>query len=482
MTLRIPDVPAGRLTQAGLDALVARETAIVARVNAGTNDPFEWLPVETQIPGHVATFYVLAQPLRIDNTVVGIGAYGLQQCADLLGAMLHTPKTLDLTYAARGTTIDPQTDFDPMRMLTNAWFERQTVKQDAAIAAAGGARGIVQTCGKPFTLGRILWESRAIGKGQNYGWHLPPGQGRGGNWKGAPCWPSVTLPGIYVLQQPGTEHGLRQGDYASTLELVRGDMLVDGRTMPTGAVAMHPELAFLISHEGALPGSRQPGVPQLGGRGGSPIVPPLPPTPDRNPATGATSSSSSAAGVAVGVGVALLAAVGVTLAVKTAKAQRARPETSSAPAYAGESVVESDRDSLAPNWQPLTAGDKYNGAVRAIAQRQNGAYAFRERGRRRVLYVGESHTRRLWKTLLRHMQPGTRATCTKRDPKRKGGCMLFADIREWTYKGDVAAIDVAIWITDSGAEAQHLEGELIERLEPEHNEQGYEEPDEGAPF
>jgi len=59
--------------------------------------------------------------------------------------------------------------------------------------------------------------------------------------------------------------------------------------------------------------------------------------------------------------------------------------------------------------------------------------------------------------------------------------MLFVDIREWVYKGSAADLDVAVWPAPAG-DAIDLEGELIERLDPLHNERGYDVPiDESDP-
>lgn len=498
--LNLPDVPAGVLTPAVQAAIIAREAAIVARVNAGTCDPIVWLPFTSTYAGRTATFYAMQTPLRIDGVIVGMSAYGLQQCCDLTGGVMHTPRSLDLTVAARGTIIDPQTMWDANRMLTNAWFVKHTLAIDAAIAAAGGARGLVQTVGKPFGLGKIIFTTRA-GHAQNYGWHLRPGSTN--PWRGVAAYASVSLPGILVLQQPGTEHDVRfQTDYASTGEWLRGDCSVDGQPMLTRDVMTSAELAGLISHEGALPGSRQPGVPQVGrssGGGGNPIAPPFPPAPPTSAPP--SSSASGITGTEIALTLFTVAAIaGVAIAVVHAKAERAghappstplKASPRAAPTFAlearesGTSNVTSDTQTLAPNWQELRSfRGHYNKELRAAADGESGAYAFRERGadrhRDRVLYVGESHTGRLWKTMLRHMQPGTRATCRKRNTKRKGGCMLFADVREWTYAGNSKDIEVAIWIC-AADEALDLEGELIERLEPEHNERehnergGYEE-------
>lgn len=271
MALNLPDVPAGILTPAVKVAIIAREDAIVARVNSGAMDPIEWLPVDASGNGRRLTLYALKQPLSFDGVFVGMSAYCLQQCADRLGAMLHTPKTLDLSYLARGVTITPQTMWDANRMMTNEWFMRHSDRIHAAISQAGG-NGIVFSTGKPWVL--INGLEAAMGRACNYGWHLPPGVGLGGNWLGAPAYQSVTLPNVRVLQQPGTTHEFRyQADYSETGYLLRGDCELDGNRTTVRAVASDSSTASLVCHEGILRVFRQPGVPGFGG-GGSNLVEP----------------------------------------------------------------------------------------------------------------------------------------------------------------------------------------------------------------
>ena len=106
----------------------------------------------------------------------------------------------------------------------------------------------------------------------------------------------------------------------------------------------------------------------------------------------------------------------------------------------------------APRWLPLLEGGRYNAAVREVARGASGAYAFRDRSSGRVLYVGESHTGRLWKTAIRHVH----------------GQRSFARVGEWTH--DVPGrLDVAVWLC-APDEALELEAALIEALDPVHNE------------
>lgn len=80
---------------------------------------------------------------------------------------------------------------------------------------------------------------------------------------------------------------------------------------------------------------------------------------------------------------------------------------------------------------------------------QSGAYVIRKASTRETLYVGESHTGRLRKTLLRHFQKWTGKTAGP------------------TYKPDT--VEVALRITPPGS-AVAAQDNLICRLGPRDNE------------
>lgn len=74
------------------------------------------------------------------------------------------------------------------------------------------------------------------------------------------------------------------------------------------------------------------------------------------------------------------------------------------------------------SWKPLvtqTNGVRAWHPELAAARNRSGVYVLRDRTTKRVLYVGESHTNRLYRTLLRHFQ----------DPSGK-----FAALGEWVHK------------------------------------------------
>jgi len=103
----------------------------------------------------------------------------------------------------------------------------------------------------------------------------------------------------------------------------------------------------------------------------------------------------------------------------------------------------------------------YNPRVRAAAAGANGCYAFRDGETREILYVGESHTGRLWKTCLRHFQGLASG--------------LFEQRSEWVWS-ERENVEVQLWVERSAQQALDLETELIARYAPTNESRSY-EPD-----
>jgi hypothetical protein len=108
----------------------------------------------------------------------------------------------------------------------------------------------------------------------------------------------------------------------------------------------------------------------------------------------------------------------------------------------------------AGTWLPLKVDGSWNPTIRVAFDRQSGAYAFRDRTTGTVLYVGESHCDRGWRTMLRHFQ----------DPSGK-----FAKLGEWTHRAP-ERLEAAIWPTSRGDAATKKEHALIQRLKPTGNQ------------
>lgn len=100
-------------------------------------------------------------------------------------------------------------------------------------------------------------------------------------------------------------------------------------------------------------------------------------------------------------------------------------------------------------WIPLQRRGKYSSRLRTLARGEVGTYAIRDRQSKTVEYVGESHTGRLWKTLLRHFQ----------------GQESFAAVGEWTHP-DPEQVEVRVWIFEKPQQAIDFELQQIETLAP----------------
>jgi hypothetical protein len=235
----------------------ARDALVLQYVLHGDAE-YSWVPL---VVNARLTIFVMPDALKLGGVRIGAGAGLAQQIADALGAMLLTPKILDLMFAARAVTIPPELQYDATQMLTTHWFVKESARIDAALAAAGDGSGIIQTVGKPWMLTNLL--NAHPGKACNYGWHVPPGTVAANKWEGTPAYASQTLPGIYVLQQPSYAHALDEADYSEMVLLMHQTCTLDGESVPMSKVLTNPALASMVSQEGVLtvPGLRQPGVP-----------------------------------------------------------------------------------------------------------------------------------------------------------------------------------------------------------------------------
>ncbi len=101
---------------------------------------------------------------------------------------------------------------------------------------------------------------------------------------------------------------------------------------------------------------------------------------------------------------------------------------------------------------------------------QSGVYVIRQGGR--PVYIGESHTGRLYETLTRHFQ-----TWRRRKQFWKGG---YAEGHDPGLTYDRDSVEVAVRVT-SANDAIEEEARLIERLRPRDNLLGQSEADE-VPF
>lgn len=101
---------------------------------------------------------------------------------------------------------------------------------------------------------------------------------------------------------------------------------------------------------------------------------------------------------------------------------------------------------------PLQTSAGYDRALRRAMHERSGVYVVRRRGKKRPEYVGESHTGRAWKTLLRHFQ----------------GIASFRARDEWAPCVCADRYEVAFLPTRAD-KALSVEARAIRRYRPAHN-------------
>lgn len=271
----------------------ARDAWILDAVRAGEAE-VALAEIEVSANGHTGLFTVFADGLMLGGIRVNVSAKLQQQIADTLGAMLLTPRLADLIFQNRAVSLPPMP-----RQITSSTSAMIDQSDKISAAIPPGAQGIKNTIGKHWCLVKSIFSdsAKAASKAANYGWHF-----EGISFQGIKGEPSVSLPGVRVIQGVGTVHNYSHTDYSQICQLVLRRCVVDGEERDLADVVMDAELAPLVSHEGPLPGWRQPGIDD----GGGPVVPVTPggggapPTP-----AGGASSGGSSFGRRVAQGVAL---------------------------------------------------------------------------------------------------------------------------------------------------------------------------------
>lgn len=114
---------------------------------------------------------------------------------------------------------------------------------------------LVQTVGKHWILTN---KTATSGMAANYGWHF-----KGASFGGLTFEPSVSLPGVRVIQGIGTKHDRFHADYSQTCVLASQSVVYQGQDRLLSDLLQDPEASKLLSVEGPLKNVRQPGVPQL---------------------------------------------------------------------------------------------------------------------------------------------------------------------------------------------------------------------------
>jgi hypothetical protein len=250
---------------------------------------YEWHTIYSEAKGYKLYLNVLRDAMRFDGipactwkreivpsthpdfgqTFDGVRlpatAHELQQIADMIGAMLLTPKVIDLLWLQAGLKFGavintPYPSAKKPTIVATSDIHRVHQEIEKKIAALGGDDGtqLIECVGKYWSLIQEITNLKVQGDWAacNYGWFDTVASG-----------PGLT-PGTHCWQRPGTAHNKRHWDPSQTIRvmhkvgrLVHPDGMEEEVLLPD--IAQIPLLCSLLVHTGKpLTYLRQQGVPE----------------------------------------------------------------------------------------------------------------------------------------------------------------------------------------------------------------------------
>lgn len=206
----------------------------------------QYVPITSTIKNHTATFHVCDDAVHVESDEgirfrFQVSATLAQKCADLMGASFITSKISDLAYKQASVTIGASIlSPGPDMVTTNKSKQWNKIVETKRF----NKTGLLRDCGKAWILSNKLTTSNSA---INYGFYD----------KSAPY---IGPGGLKMWQTVGTRHDRFHTDYSQTLILMSSMCEVDGKVMPVIDVMKDNSLASLLSYEGVLHFTRQPGV------------------------------------------------------------------------------------------------------------------------------------------------------------------------------------------------------------------------------
>lgn len=231
-----------------------REKYIEDQVVAGNFDAM-WTEIVHINNEHELKLFVMEDALKVDGVRVNVSANLSQRLADLFDASLPTAQVSDIMYLCASRRATPC----PMPISTSV---ASMVKHSQNVGKLiDGTSGLASTVGKHWVLDKQLEGTKT--KACNYGWHFSGSSFQGiTGFKSA----STVVSGVKVIQPNATAHDIFHSDYSQTCQLVSQICLVDGQQRRFEELLVDPQLHFLVSHQGPLTITRQPGVSPVTGR------------------------------------------------------------------------------------------------------------------------------------------------------------------------------------------------------------------------
>ena len=259
---------------------------------------FEWYPLELELDGYLLTITVMRDAMKFDGVPpltwdfkpvpeddiwyseyagqvfdgvrLPATAHQLQQIADLINAMLMTPKVIELLFIHAGLKFDarintpkyPGAPSSQRNIVATSHIHLVHQEIEAALAKLGGDDGnsLIACVGKYWCLINGLLPVRSLHGDTvccNCGWCAEKASGPGVAGLGVECW-----------QRPGYRHNKQHWDPSQTIRLMyRSALLIHPdktiEEVDLHYILQHELLCKLLSHEGPLKVLRQPNVPKL---------------------------------------------------------------------------------------------------------------------------------------------------------------------------------------------------------------------------
>ena len=206
------------------------------------NATIEWSEVKSAARGHHAVLQVSTDALKIDGVRVNVSATTQQKIADILGATLPTIKTATLAYEQAAVKIDA------MEQALGNGEDNGPLADRRITEKVAGRVGMVRGPWKEWVLSNRLGWAKGV-QAINFGfWDAKEAKGE---WLGHK-----------LHQGPGTKHpGGNHYDYSQMATFLRRWCVLDGEDTDVYRLMTDPVLCDLVSDEGVLRFTRQPGVP-----------------------------------------------------------------------------------------------------------------------------------------------------------------------------------------------------------------------------
>lgn len=214
-----------------------------------------WTPLEIQRGGRNLRIEVLGRPLAVGSAAAPVyvmASATLQQViADALDALLPTSLVLDEIHRQATARIPPITQGE--------WVTDRTMGLPHRLAEQSETLRTKIAAQANAALLSDAWKTWALAKGMKAAKMLEGSEQAFNHGLYTPSATSVTLGGEHAIQVLGGAHGRYHIDYSQVVILMRGECVLDGAPMRTANVLRDPGTAALLSDEGALTVTRQPG-------------------------------------------------------------------------------------------------------------------------------------------------------------------------------------------------------------------------------